>query len=75
MEQLQWQRFFLFILFGISLLCTTLGSGALAWHCVVVATVVGFLVELGFIYLDLLCEWNLSKKGCWVFPPFGVFPG
>jgi hypothetical protein len=34
-----------------------------------------FLVELafvlGFIYSDLLCERNLSKKGCWVFPHLG----
>jgi hypothetical protein len=51
----------------------------LPWYNVVAATVVVFMVEvafvLGFIYLDLLCEQNLSKKGCWVFPPFGVFPG
>jgi hypothetical protein len=26
---------------------------------------------LGFILLDLLCEQNISKKVCWVFP----FPG
>jgi hypothetical protein len=41
----------------------------------VVAAVVVFLVELafvlGFICLDLLCERNLPKKGCWVFPHLG----
>ena len=46
-----------------------------------VAAAVGvvFLVELElvlrFIGLDLLCEQNLSKKGCWVFPPFEVLLG
>ena len=65
--------------FGISLLCDTPWGGALPLYGVVVVVGVVFLVNLSlvldFIWLEFLCEWNLSKKGCWVFPPFGVFPG
>ena len=45
---------------------------------VVAAAGVVFLVKLslflGFILLDLLCEHNLSNKGCWVFSPIRGFP-
>jgi hypothetical protein len=72
-------QFFFVQSFGISLLRTTPQGGALPLYGVSVAAGVVFLVELalvlGFIYLDLLCELNLSKKVCWVFSPFGVFPG
>jgi hypothetical protein len=51
----------------------------LSWYIDVIVAMVVFLVDLsfilGFILLEFLCERNLSKKGCWFFPPFGVFPG
>jgi len=73
-------QFILVQSFGISLMCATPLGCALPLYGVVAAAIgVIFLVELalvlGFILLDLLCEHNLSNKGCWVFPPFGVFQG
>ena len=66
-------QFLLVRSFGISLLCATPQGGALPLYGDTVAVGVVFLVELafvlGFIRLDLLCERNLSKKGCWVFFP------
>jgi hypothetical protein len=49
---------------GSTSLCASLVLGFLS--CL-------FLLRAG-VWLDY-CGRNLSKKGCWVFPPFGVFPG
>ena len=72
-------QFLLVQSFGISLFCATPQGGVLPLYGVVVAAEVVFLVGialvLGFILLDFLSEQNLSKKDCWIFPPFGVFPG
>ena len=46
MQQLQWQRLFLFSLCGISLLCATLGRGVLPLYGAATAAGVVFMVVL-----------------------------
>ena len=74
----------MFSLCGNSLLCTTLGRGALLLYGVVAAVGVVFLVvslashcsRVSLLVHGWTCLDGISlRKVGWVFPPFGVFPG